>query len=192
MAEKSLGNPSSFGLVIGEVVNRKDDPTQTGQVKVRWNIGTINQSDLKEEDLPWSRTLVGSQSASLNGIGGPHTGYIEGTKVIGISLSGDGQDLIVIGSLPSAGQSEVDGQPKFDSDIPRPAKKQENNGKQQPKFGDQNGVAQEYKDQSVIQWAGDSGGPEKKPAKYQGLSDSCGSYGSSEGPDGSSNCTALA
>ena len=192
MAEKSIGSPSHFRLLYGTVVDRKSDPTQSGQVKVRWDIGTINQSDLKDDELPYSRSLLGSQSASLKGIGGPHTGLIEGSRVIGFTVSGDGQEVMILGSIPSSGNAAVDGQVQFNSDIPTPAKVQENNGRQQPNYGDKNGVAEDYKNQSVIAWAGEAGGPEKKPAKYRDLDDSCGSYGSSEGPNGSSTCTLLA
>lgn len=191
MAEKSTGAASRVGLVIGEVVSRKD-PTQSGQVKVRWNMGQITQSDLKEEDLPWSKTMQSTYSASIRGIGGPHVGYQasnegkEGSKVYGISLSGDGQDLIVIGSVVSAGTGDIDGQPNFDSDIPQPAKEQTKDDISQPRYGDKNGVAQDYKDESVIQYAKEKGGPEQSPAKYPDLDDSAGTTGSSEGPDGQS------
>src|SRR3954468_3694834 len=117
MAEKSTGAASRTGLVMGEVVNRKDDPTQTGQCKVRWNMGQVTQSNFTEDDLPWSKSLMSRHSASLKGVGGPHTGYLEGSKVYGISISGDGQDMIILGSLPSGGTGDVDGQPQYDSDI---------------------------------------------------------------------------
>src|SRR6476659_1914089 len=98
MSEKATGSASRSGLVIGEVINRKDDPTQTGQCKVRWNMGQVVQSEFKEDDLPWSKSLMSRHSASIRGIGGPHTGYLganegkgEGSKVYGLSISGDGQ-----------------------------------------------------------------------------------------------------
>ena len=186
MAEKSTGGASRTGLVIGEVINRKDDPTQTGQVKVRWNLGQINQSDLSEDDLPWSKSLMSRHSASIKGVGGPHTGYLEGTKVYGLSISGDGQDMIVLGSVPSGGKGDIDGQPQYDSDIPQPAKIESNGqgGGNQPRYGDKNGVAEDYKDESVIKYAADQGGPDKSAAKYKDLEDSAGTVGGSDGPEG--------
>ncbi len=194
MAEKATGSASRTGIVIGEVVNRLDDPTQSGMCKVRWNLGQINQSELKEEDLPWTKSLMSAHSASLRGIGGPHTGYIgsnegkgEDTKVYGVSISGDGQDFIILGSVPSAGKGDVDGVPQYDSDIPQPGKIEKNGqGQVQPRYGDKNGVAEDYKNESVIKYAEDQGGPEKNAAKYKDLDDSAGTYGSSDGPDGQS------
>jgi hypothetical protein len=185
MAEKSTGSASRTGLVIGEVLNRKDDPTQTGQCKVRWNLGQINQSDLSESDLAWSKSLMSRHSASLKGVGGPHTGYLEGSKVYGLSISGDGQDMIILGSVPSGGKGEVDGQPEYDSDIPQPGKSESNGegGGNQPKYGDKNGVAKEYKDKSVIMYAEEQGGKRGK-MKYAEKDDSAGTFGGSEGPDG--------
>lgn len=192
MAEKSIGAPSHFGLVFGTVVDRKTDPTQSGQCIVRWEIGTISQSTLKDNELPYSRSMLGSHSASLKGMGGPHTGFVEGSRVIGVTLSGDGQEVMILGAVPSSGNSEIDGKAQFNSDIPTPAKQQENSGEQQPNYGDKNGVAEDYKNESVIKFAADAGGPERTVAKFRDLNDSCGAYGSSEGPDGSSTCTLLA
>jgi len=195
MAEKSTGSASRTGLVIGEVVDRKSDPTQTGQVKVRWNLGQINQSDMSESDLPYSKSLMSRHSASIRGIGGPHVGYLGsnegnggGSKVYGLSISGDGQDMLVLGSVPSGGSGDVDGQPQYDSDIPQPGKVESNGegGGNQPRHGDKNGVAQDYKDESVITYAESQGGPEKNAAKYKDLDDSAGTIGGSDGPDGSS------
>lgn len=194
MAEKATGSASRVGLVMGEVVDRMSDPTQTGMVKVRWNMGQINQSDLSEKDLPYSKSLMSRHSASIRGIGGPHTGYIGsnegkggGSKVYGMSISGDGQDMIILGSVPSAGKGDPDGQPQYDSDIPQPGKVEKNGtGESQPKYGDKNGVAEDYKDESVIKYAEEKAGPEKSPAKYKDLDDSAGTVGSSEGPEGQS------
>lgn len=188
MAEKATGTASRTGLVMGEVVNRKDDPTQTGQCKVKWNMGQISQSDLSEGDLPWSKSLMSRHSASLKGVGGPHTGYMEKSKVYGLSISGDGQDMIILGSVPSGGKGDVDGQPQYDSDIPTPGKTESNGdgGGSQPSFGDKNGVAQDYKDESVVKFAQDKGGPEKSAAKYPDLDDSAGTTGGSDGPEGKS------
>jgi hypothetical protein len=186
MAEKSTGAASRTGLVIGEVLNRKDDPTQTGQCKVRWNLGQVAQSEFSEDDIPWSKSLMSRHSASIKGVGGPHTGYLEGSKVYGLSISGDGQDMVILGSVPSGGKGDVDTQPQYDSDIPQPAKVQSNGqgGGNQPRYGDKNGVVEEYKDESVIKYAQDKGGPEKNPAKYPDLDDSAGTVGGSDGPDG--------
>lgn len=197
MAEKDTGAASKTGLVIGEVINRMDDPTQTGQCKVQWNMGQINQSDLQESDLPWSKSLMSRHSASLRGVGGPHTGYLGknegkdggGSKVYGLSMSGDGQDMVILGSVPSGGSGSPDGNPTYNSDIPQPGKSQSNGqgGGDQPNYGDKNGVAQNYKDQSVVDYAQQQGGPEKNAAKYPDLDDSAGTVGGSDGPEGTAS-----
>lgn len=192
MAEKSMGSASRTGLVMGEVVNRKDDPTQTGQCKVRWNLGQISQSEMKEDDLPWSKSIMSSHSASIKGVGGPHTGYLEKSKVYGLSISGhDGQDMFILGSVPSGGKGDIDGQPEYDSDIPQPGKVESNGegGGNQPKYGDKNGVCEDYKDESVCKYAQERGG--HGAMKFAEKKDSCGTNGSSEGPDGNSKCEAL-
>lgn len=192
MAEKATGAASRVGLVIGEVVDRLSDPTQTGMVKVRWNMGQGTQSDMAESDLPYSKSLMSVHSASIRGIGGPHVGYIGsnegnggGSKVYGLSISGDGQDFIVLGSVPSGGNGSIDSSPQYNSDIPVPGKVQQNGqGGSQPQYGDKNGVVPTYKDESVILYAQQQGGPEQSPAKYADLDDSAGTVGSSDGPTG--------
>jgi hypothetical protein len=192
LAEKSTGNASKFGLVIGEVVNRLDDPTQSGQCKVRWNMGQINQSDLSEGDLPWSKPLSSGHQGAIRGIGKAPLGFIgssegkAGTKVYGFSFSGDGQDMHILGPVHAAGKGGVDGQPEYDSDLPQPSKVESNGqgGGQQPRHGDKNGVAEDYKDESVVKYAEDRAGPEKSSAKYKDLDDSAGTVGGSDGPEG--------
>ena len=175
MTDKSFGHTGGF-FVFGEVVNRKDDPTQTGKAKVRWNIGGINQSQMSESDLPWSGALFPVSNPSLSGTGGPHTGLREGSKVVGISPSGDGQDVIMLGTVVSAGKGGTDGSKTFDSDIPIPAKDQSTGGQTQPKSGDQNGVVT---NDSIVKYGQDQGGG--APAASAGLDDSIGSVGTKIG-----------
>jgi hypothetical protein len=96
--------------------------------------------------------------------------------------------MIILGSVPSGGKGDADGQPEYDSDIPQPGKVESNGegGGNQPRHGDKNGVCEDYKDESVCKYAGDKAGPEKSAAKYKDLEDSCGTCGSAEGPEGSS------
>lgn len=154
MTEKNLGRAGGF-MCFGEVLNRDDDPTQTGKCKVKWNIGGINQSQLGEDDLPWSSILSPSSNPNLKNIGTPQTGLMKGSKVVGFSPSGDGQDVIILGSMPSAGKGGTDGTKDFKSDIPIPAQSQENGGQSQGSYGDKNGVVTEN---SIVQYGQDEGG----------------------------------
>lgn len=134
MTTNKMGRLGGF-VSIGEVIDRMD-PTQSGQHKVKWKIGGANQDQFGGKgDHPWSKSLYPSSNPSLNQTGGPHTGLRPGTKVMGISL--DGQDFFIIGSMPSSGKGEADGNPTYDSDIPQPAK-DENSGEvgAQPRHGD--------------------------------------------------------
>jgi len=165
VTEKNLGRTGGF-FTFGVVVNRKDDPTQSGKCRVRWDIGGLNQSDLKEEDLPWSGAAWPVTNHNIGHKGGPHTGLLENTKVFGFSPSGDGQDVIILGSLVSSGTGDRDGQPQYDSDIPVAAKDQENGGENQPQYDDRNWII--TKD-SITKYAQDEGGPDKQAAKFPDL-----------------------
>lgn len=172
MADKNLG---SNHFVFGRVVNRKDDPTQTGRCRVRWEIGGITQSDMSDTDLPWSKAMFPGGNASRGGMGGPHTGYQEGSMVYGFSPSGDGQDVIIMGSTPSAGNSTPDGQSsQFDSDIPAAAKSQSLGGQSQPRFGDKNQIVTQ---DSIWKYGQDEGGPDKSASLYPDIDDSIGTTG---------------
>lgn len=165
MTESNLGRTAGF-VAVGTVVNRKDDPSQTGKCKVRWNIGGVNQDQLQEHELPWSDKLHGSSNPSLGNKGGIHTGLLEGSTVIGISPAGDGQDIVIIGSLVKSGNGNPDSTPTWDSDLPIAAKDQNNGqgGGSQPKYDDINGVVTQ---QSLVDNYGpDQGGPDQRAAKY--------------------------
>lgn len=172
MTERNFGKSGGF-MVFGEVVNRDDDPTQTGKVKTKWNIGGINQSQMGEGDLPWSTVMQGSHNPSLNNIGSQHTGLMKGSKVIGFSPSGDGQDIIVIGSMPSSGKGGTDGTKDFKSDIPLPAQSESNGGQSQGSFGDKNGVVTQ---DSIVKYGQDEGGGEKKAAEFAQIDEPIGTF----------------
>ena len=185
MTDKNTGR--NF-FVMGEVVNRKDDPTQTGRCRVRWNIGALSQDQLGDDDLPWSRSLYGGgQNPSVRNTGGPHTGYQEGSKVYGFSPSGDGQDVIIMGSMPSGGKSSPDGSGanEYDSDIPHAAKSEQNGqsgggSQSQPSFGDRNGVVTQS---SIWKFGEQEGGPTKSPSKFPQLDDPIGTHGDNGGAE---------
>lgn len=170
-------------LVIGEVVNRKDDPWQRGNAKVKWRTGAIAQDQMSEEDLPWSQTMFPSTNPSLGHAGGPHTGYKEGSKVVGIPIGSDGQDILILGSLASSGPSSPDGQATPKSDIPYPALSDSNGGISQGTSGDINGiVAQE----SIVKYGQDTGGTQNA-AKYASLPEPIGTLDQNLGGDAASD-----
>lgn len=103
-AKKSYGE--GFGrYLICQVINRKDDPEQSGRLKVRV-IGY--QDDLNEEDLPWARVQQGPNNPMDGGVGGPITGATEGTYMLGFFADGLNQ-IMLTGSIGKAGEEDENG-----------------------------------------------------------------------------------
>jgi hypothetical protein len=174
MAETSFGRPGGF-YSVGVVVNVEDDPTQSGQVKVKWYEGSASQDRLQEHDLPWTRVMFPPTNPSLGQAGGPHTGLRVGSIVYGQTVDGAGQEYIVVGSSPKIGQGEFDQEAKFDSDIPQSAKVQ-SNGKQggsetQPRWGDVNAIVTQ---KSIVKFGESEGGKFRQAAKFADIDDSIG------------------
>lgn len=171
MADSHVGRSGGF-ITRGKVTNRKDDPTQTGMVRVQWLTGGASQDQLDDESRPWTKVMQSTTSASLGSRGGPHTGLLEGTEVFGVPIDGSGQDFLVIGTATPSGKDN-DQTPKYDSEIPRAAKNENNGGgDNQPKWDDINDIVTQDK------WIGDfgeqEGGPTKTASLYPKLNDSFG------------------
>jgi hypothetical protein len=169
MAETSFGRPSGY-MAVGRVVNVKDDPTQTGQVRVKWLEGAASQDTIGDEDLPWTRCLFPVSNPSLGQTGGPHTGLQVGSMVYGTTVDGAGQEYMIMGSAPKSGSGEHDQDPTFDSDIPQSAK-QEKTSETQPRYGDVNAIVTK---KSIVPYGEQEGGGFKTAALYPGLTDSIG------------------
>lgn len=169
-------------LTVGRVVNVEDDPTQSGQVRVIWETGAASQDTLDEKDVPWTRTMFPTTNPSLEQTGGPHTGLRKGSKVYGVPLGDDGQEFMIIGSVPSSGKGEADGKPELDSDIPQAAKDGEaRDGESQPRKGDVNAVV--TKDKSITLFGEEEGGEEKKAARYAKIDEPIGTLDRAIGGD---------
>lgn len=180
MADTLIGGGA--GIVVGTVKNRKDDPTQSGKVQVQWD---NEQSQLGEGDLPWTSSVFPSTNPSMGKVGGPHTGHMEGSRVIAIRVGKDGQDKLILGSLLSAGNSSPDSYPpKFESDAPAHAKSQQNGGESQSgQVGDYNEIATTPQggkvNQSIVTYAQEKAADQSdfpKAMKYPQLKDSIGTY----------------
>jgi hypothetical protein len=160
---------------------------------VKWQSGGAAQNELKEEDLPWTSVLLGTDNRALGQAGKSPTGLRKGSKVFGIPIDRGGQDFLIIGSHVAAGSGEPDTELKYDSDIPQAAKTEKGNqdGEQQPKYGDIRLLYQEWQEEkdgnakdednqnqqeqkSIWEYGRDEGGPDRKPAKYKALEDSMG------------------
>jgi hypothetical protein len=172
------GGRFSGHVVVGTVVSI-DDPWQSGSVKVRFQVGSAVQDQLSDDDLPWSRVMFSSVNSSLKQVGGPHTGLQVGSRVYAVPVDGAGLDYLVIGSVVTSGTGEPDATQTPDSDVPTGTKMQALDSISQPRYGDINNVALDSSGgvikTSIVDYARDRGGPEKRPAKFDDLPDTVGS-----------------
>ena len=89
------------------VVEDNKDPLKLGRLRVRifgWHNGSPNPVDgepgVKTEDLPWAQVMQPVNSGPNSGIGGPITGIVQGTWVMGMFLDGEiAREPLVMGSL---------------------------------------------------------------------------------------------
>jgi hypothetical protein len=160
-------------ITFGEVVNVADDPTQSGLVRVKWQLGAATQTEVPDTDLPWTKSVLPSTNPSLKQTGGPHTGLQKGSRVVGVPIDGSGQEFLIIGSIVSSGTGKPDEKATLDSDIPRAAKVEENGGEKQPRHGDVNDVVTQ---KSITKYAEEEGGSEKKAARFPQFDDAIGTY----------------
>jgi len=88
-------------LYPAEIRNVKDDPTQSGRVRVRIYGRHDDEQNIKADDLPWALPLLPATSASTNGIGVLPTGLVVGSRVIVTFLEDDvaEQYPIILGSF---------------------------------------------------------------------------------------------
>lgn len=168
--DRQAGAHSGY-IAIGTVVDVAEDPWQAGNMKVRWQLGAAAQSDISDNDLPWTRSLFPTTNPALQQTGGPITGARKGSTVVGIPVGADGQDFLVIGTILRAGTGKPDQQQKPDSEAPRPTKEPENNGLSQPRYGDVNDVAKKLEGDSIVTtsicvYAQDEAGPDRKACDY--------------------------
>jgi hypothetical protein len=92
---------NGFIWFIG-VVEDRQDPTQTGRLKVR-ALGhhTHDLTLLPTADLPWASVVLPITASGVSGIGQSATGLLEGSWVFGFFRDGlRRQEMVILGSLP--------------------------------------------------------------------------------------------
>jgi hypothetical protein len=91
----------------GQFSGQKDE-LKLGRIKVRIKgRHTDDKGKLPIKDLPWCYVLLPTTSASVSGVGRSPTGIVEGTKVIGFFMDGDGGQIpMVFGVLPHIQQKK--------------------------------------------------------------------------------------
>lgn len=92
------------------VVEDRNDPLKLGRVKVRfYNVHTDDKSKVPTESLPWAVPVNPLSSGVTSGVGGPITGAVEGTWVIGFFIDQDSfQKPFVLGSIAGIPTSPSD------------------------------------------------------------------------------------
>lgn len=92
---------SSFQWHFG-VVEDRNDPSKTGRVRVRfYGVHSDDLSKLPTDKLPWATVMQPPTSTANSGKGGPITGIIEGSWVVGFFIDeGFYQKPLVLGCLP--------------------------------------------------------------------------------------------
>lgn len=101
MTDKTMGG-SFDNYFIAEVID-VNDPEQVGRVKVRVKGRQDNTSEIPDHDLRWARCIFPVSNPSHGGVGGPHTGLLKGSIIMGFYADQDGQIPLVMGSLGKAG-----------------------------------------------------------------------------------------
>ncbi len=99
--QKSYGGGLGRHMVY-QVVNRKDDPEQSGRLRVR---AVGYEDDIPEDKLNWARPMGGMADASDGGIGGFRTGATENTYMVGFLVDGSQQPML-LGSIGKAGENQ--------------------------------------------------------------------------------------
>ena len=114
------------------VVEDIEDPIKLGRLRVRifgWHTqnttGGQDSPGVAISDLPWAQVMQPAHSAPNSGVGGPVTGIVKGTWVMGFFMDGEiGREPLVIGSLPGIPMEYSQGPTKgfYDPDTIYPRK----------------------------------------------------------------------
>lgn len=83
------------------VVEDRYDPLELGRVRVRfYGVHSNDKSKVPTGSLPWATPVNPITSASTSGVGGPHTGIVEGAWVIGFFADQDSYQLpFILGTI---------------------------------------------------------------------------------------------
>ena len=97
---KNFMGKDGFTWFVG-VVEDRQDPKHLGRVRVRClGYHTEDLNKLPTSDLPWAHPMNPITSATVSGIGQTPLGVVEGTWVVGFFTDSDGQQPMIMGTLP--------------------------------------------------------------------------------------------
>lgn len=92
---------------VAEVTDPASDESQSGSVKIRID---GHQDKLGDDKLREAKPMFNVNNPLHNKIGGPVTGLMKGSRVVGFFLDGDrGQMPMLIGAFGSEGKRDKDG-----------------------------------------------------------------------------------
>lgn len=91
------------------VVEDRYDPLEIGRFRVRfYGVHSSDKSKVPTAALPWATPVNPVFSSSISGIGGPHTGIVEGSWVIGFFIDQDSyQKPFILGTIAGIPIDEV-------------------------------------------------------------------------------------
>lgn len=82
------------------VVEDRNDPLRLGRLRVRWyNIHNEDKTTQPTNELPWAVPIWSPDNSSNSGIGGPWTGILEGSCVIGFFIDSGFQKPFILGTI---------------------------------------------------------------------------------------------
>lgn len=92
---------------IAEVVD-VNDPEQAGRLKIRIHGIHDDKGRVPDDSLPWARCIYSVTHAVRDGVSGPTTGAVVGTKVTGYFVDDHQQLPVIIGTLGRASETTYD------------------------------------------------------------------------------------
>lgn len=95
--------------LICKVVNRKDDPEQSGRLQVRVLGYQDDEANIPDQDLPWARPSFPVTNPMDGGVGGSVTGATENSYMIGFYSDGH-QQIVLTHTIGKAGKDNGSGQ----------------------------------------------------------------------------------
>lgn len=97
MTERYMGLDIQW--FIAKVVDRENDETQSGKIKIRILGVHDDESNIPDERLPWAYPMVPITSPSTDRIGVVPVGVTANSTVFGFWIDRDRQIPIVIGTM---------------------------------------------------------------------------------------------
>lgn len=104
MTERHMG--TTFDWFLAKVIDRKNDDTQSGKLKIRIYGYHDDETNLPDTDLPWAYPVLPITSSSHGHVGTSPTFVTEGATVVGFWMDKDKQIPVVFGTIYKSNTSK--------------------------------------------------------------------------------------